>query len=53
MALACTREHKRMASDRAVAQQTQEKFQFYFLALTFTLLAAAIGPSPEIVDTSG
>lgn len=31
-----------MASDLEVAQQTQEKFQFYVLALNFTLLAAAI-----------
>ena len=44
-ALACTRKGQRMASDRAIAQQTQEKFQFYFLALTFTLLAAAIQTS--------
>jgi hypothetical protein len=34
-----------MTSDRAIAQQTQEKFQFYFLALTFTLLAATIQTS--------
>lgn len=34
-----------MSSDRTIAQQTQEKFQFYFLALTFTLLAAAIQTS--------
>jgi hypothetical protein len=31
-----------VASDRELAQQTQEKFQFYVLALNFTLLAAAI-----------
>jgi hypothetical protein len=31
-----------MTSEYSVAQQTQEKFQFYFLALVFTLLAAAI-----------
>lgn len=31
-----------MTSESSVAQQTQEKFQFYFLALVFTLLAAAI-----------
>jgi hypothetical protein len=30
------------SSERAVAQQTQLKFQFYFLSLVFTLLALTI-----------
>jgi hypothetical protein len=29
-------------SDRAIAQQTQEKFEFYLLSLVFTLLALSI-----------
>jgi energy-coupling factor transporter transmembrane protein EcfT len=29
-------------SDRAVAQQGQEKFQFYLLSLVFTLLALSV-----------
>ncbi len=31
-----------MSSEHSIAQQTQEKFHFYFLALIFTLLSAAI-----------
>jgi hypothetical protein len=34
-----------MSSERSIAQQTQEKFQFYFLALAFTLLGAAVQTS--------
>jgi K+ transporter len=31
-----------MASEREIAQQTQEKFQFYALSLVFTLLALSV-----------
>lgn len=32
-------------SERQIAQQTQEKFQFYFLSLVFTLLALTVQTS--------
>ena len=35
-------EEKPKSSERAIAQQTQEKFEFYLLSLVFTLLALSI-----------